>query len=96
MERDKKLILAILYYVKTSEGPMLIKSGIPGYPDSEQVACHIGLCCDSGFLIAEHSQTMGLKYGRYVVHRLTSSGYDHLEANEKLVTDILNRRSTLD
>ena len=76
MNRDKKLILKILRYLRDSESVGECPDFNPDYT-TEKVKYHMDLCEDAGFVYSQNQNLLDAPYNI----RLTWKGHEELERN---------------
>lgn len=83
MRRNTSLMYRVLHWASTL--PDVGASHAPEIPPfrPEEVAFHVSLGVDSGFLNGTDVTTMGSTHREYMVSGLTWSGHDVLDALEK-------------
>lgn len=80
MKRDLELIRNILLNIESSSKNRIYISDLT---DDEGMApiisLHIELLLDCNYLEATPIKTMGCHYQQFIIHRMTSQGYDYLD-----------------
>lgn len=81
MKRNLDLIRHILLIIEDSSSDRLTISDFitEEYPGNV-VSHHLKLLLDCGYIDAVSRNTIGAPYTMFIVHRMTSQGYDYLEA----------------
>lgn len=81
MKRDLDLIRHILIVIENSDSDKLtVDSFTTDEFNEKMVSFHISLLLDCGYIEAAKFTVIGQKYQQYIVKRMTSSGYDYLDA----------------
>lgn len=81
MKRNLDLIRHILLVIEDSSSDRLTISDFitEEYPEN-MVSHHLKLLLDCGYIDAVARKSIGAPYTMFIVHRMTSQGYDYLES----------------
>lgn len=81
MKRDLDLIRNILLVIENSDTDRLfISDFVTDSRTEEIVSHHLKLLLDCDYIDATSRNTIGCPYTQFIVHRITSKGYDYLDS----------------